>query len=45
MLVLHDDGERRFDFTAGAQQALSDAATHGWVIASVKNDWARVFSD
>ena len=45
MLVLHDDAEREFDYTAGAEQALSDAATHGWTVASIKNDWASVFSD
>ena len=45
MLVLHDDAEREFDYTAGAEQALSEAATHGWIVASIKNDWASVFSD
>jgi phosphoglycolate phosphatase-like HAD superfamily hydrolase len=45
MLVLHDDAEREFDYTAGAEQALSDAVTHGWIVASIKNDWASVFSD
>ena len=45
MLVLHDDAEREFDYIAGAEQALSDAATHGWIVASIKRDWASVFSD
>jgi hypothetical protein len=43
MLVLHDDAEREFDYTAGAEQALDHAAKSGWTIASIKNDWAAVF--
>jgi phosphoglycolate phosphatase-like HAD superfamily hydrolase len=45
MLVLHDDAEREFDYTAGAEKALEQAAKSGWTVASIKNDWARVFSD
>jgi phosphoglycolate phosphatase-like HAD superfamily hydrolase len=43
LLVLHDDAEREFDYTAGAEQALSQAATDGWTVVSIKNDWATVF--
>jgi FMN phosphatase YigB (HAD superfamily) len=43
LLVLHDDGEREFDYTSGAEQALERADTNGWTVVSVKNDWARVF--
>jgi phosphoglycolate phosphatase-like HAD superfamily hydrolase len=45
MLVLHDDAEREFDYTAGADKALEQAANSGWTVASIKNDWASVFSD
>jgi hypothetical protein len=45
MLVLHDDAEREFDYTAGAEKALEQAAESGWTVASIKNDWASVFSD
>ena len=45
MLVLHDDAEREFDYTAGADEALEQAAKSGWTVASIKNDWASVFSD
>jgi phosphoserine phosphatase len=44
LLVLHDDAEREFAYTAGAEQALDQAATDGWTVTSVKNDWATVFS-
>ena len=37
MLVLHDDAER------GAERALTQADANGWTVASIKNDWARVF--
>jgi hypothetical protein len=44
LLVLHDDAEREFDYTAGAEAALERAAADGWAVVSVKDDWARVFA-
>jgi hypothetical protein len=43
LLVLHDDGDREFDYTAGAEQALDQAARDDWTVVSVKRDWATVF--
>ena len=43
LLILHDDGEREFDYTSGAEQALEQAGTNGWTVVSMKNDWATVF--
>jgi phosphoserine phosphatase len=43
LLVRHDDAEREFDYTSGAEQALEKAETAGWIVVSVKNDWATVF--
>ena len=45
LLVLHDDADREFDYVAGAEKALDLAQTHGWTVASMRNDWATVFSD
>ncbi len=45
LLVLHDDAEREFDYTAGAERALEHAKTYGWTVVSMKNDWATVFGD
>jgi phosphoserine phosphatase len=45
LLVLHDDAEREFDYTAGAEQSLERANAEGWTVVSVKNDWATVFTD
>ena len=45
MLVLHDDAEREFDYTAGAERALDLAAAAGWSVVSLKNDWVTVFGD
>jgi hypothetical protein len=42
-LLLHDDAEREFDYTAGAEDALDRAAEKGWTIISIKDDWATVF--
>jgi phosphoglycolate phosphatase-like HAD superfamily hydrolase len=44
-LLLHDDPEREFDYTAGAEDALSRAAEKGWTVISIKDDWSRVFAD
>ncbi len=45
MLVSHDDGEREFAYTAGAQRALDMSADAGWVVAGMRDEWARVFAD
>jgi phosphoserine phosphatase len=44
LLVLHDDDEREFAYTGGAEQALEQAAAQGWTVASIKRDWASVFA-
>ena len=43
LLLLHDDAEREFDYTAGAEDALARAAEKGWTVISIKDDWSRVF--
>ena len=43
LLVLHDDAEREFAYTAGAEKALGQAEADGWTVVSIKNDWATVF--
>jgi phosphoserine phosphatase len=44
LLVLHDDAEREFEYTGGAEAALERAAADGWTVVSVRDDWARVFA-
>jgi len=43
LLVLHDDDEREFAYTGGAEKALAAADSSGWTVISMKNDWATVF--
>jgi phosphoserine phosphatase len=43
LLVLHDDAEREFAYTAGVENALEQARRDGWTVVSMKNDWATVF--
>jgi phosphoserine phosphatase len=43
LLVLHDDDEREFAYTSGAERALDQAASDGWTVISVKTDWFTVF--
>ena len=45
LLVLHDDQEREFGYTSGAEKALDRAAAQGWTVVSIKNDWNAVFAD
>jgi phosphoserine phosphatase len=45
LLVLHDDAEREFDYVAGAERALEQAAARDWTVVSIKNDWSTVFAD
>jgi hypothetical protein len=44
LLLLHDDDEREFAYTAGAESSLETAAAQGWTVVSIKDDWASVFS-
>jgi haloacid dehalogenase-like hydrolase len=44
LLVLHDDDEREFAYTAGAETALEQARARGWTVVSVKEDWDEVFA-
>ncbi len=43
LLVLHDDDQREFAYTSGAEQALERAARDGWTVVSIQRDWATVF--
>jgi phosphoglycolate phosphatase-like HAD superfamily hydrolase len=45
MLVCHDDADREFAYTAGAEKALDHAEKFGWTRASMRDDWRTVFSD
>jgi phosphoglycolate phosphatase-like HAD superfamily hydrolase len=45
LLVLHDDSDREFDYTAGAEKSLELAARDQWTVVSMKNDWMTVFGD
>ena len=44
LLVLHDDADREFAYTTGAETALQRAAADGWTVVSMKDDWTTVFS-
>ena len=43
LLVRHDDGEREFDYTSGAERALERAGEQAWTVVSMRDDWATVF--
>jgi phosphoglycolate phosphatase-like HAD superfamily hydrolase len=44
LLLLHDDDEREFAYTAGAERGLEHAEARGWTVVSMKRDWATVFA-
>jgi phosphoglycolate phosphatase-like HAD superfamily hydrolase len=43
LLVLHDDAQREFEYTSGAEQALETADKSGVTVISMKNDWTTIF--
>jgi hypothetical protein len=43
LLVLHDDGQREFAYTSGAEQALERAGSSGWTVVSMHDDFKVVF--
>ena len=43
LLVLHDDADREFAYTAGAEASLERAERDGITVVSMKNDWTTVF--
>ena len=43
LVVLHDDPDREFAYTSGAEQVLQRAASEAWTVVSMKDDWATVF--
>jgi hypothetical protein len=43
LLILHDDAEREFQYTAGAEQALERAGESGWTVVSMRDDWSTIF--
>ena len=45
LLILHDDLEREFDYTAGAEDALQRARNNAWTVVSVRTDWSTVFPE
>ncbi|MDH3683272.1 MAG: haloacid dehalogenase-like hydrolase [Acidimicrobiia bacterium] len=51
LLVNHDDAEREYAYESKAgtfdteETILETAARLGWTVASIRNDWATVFSD
>jgi hypothetical protein len=43
LLMLHDDEDREFAYTAGAEKSLARAERDGLTVVSMKNDWTTVF--
>lgn len=45
LLVLHDDAEREFAYTAGAEKSLERARAEDWTVVSIGNDWSTLFAE
>jgi len=43
LLIHHDDTDREFAYTAGAERVMQRAAENSWMVASMRADWSRVF--
>lgn len=44
ILLRHDDADREYAYDDGATEARELAAAQGWVVASIRDDFARVFA-
>jgi len=44
LLLNHDDAEREFAYTGGAEKALEKAGPSGWTVASMRDDFTTVFA-
>jgi len=44
LLINHDDSDREFEYTKGAEAALKAAKDQGWTVVSVRDDWHSVFA-
>jgi hypothetical protein len=43
LLLHHDDKEREFAYTSGAERVLQEASGQGWTVVSMRDDWKRMF--
>jgi phosphoserine phosphatase len=43
VIVNHDDDEREFAYTSGADASFAKARELGWTVVSMKDDWSTVF--
>jgi len=44
LLLVHDDDEREFAYTASAEKAVAKAKQLGWTLVSMKDDWSTIFA-
>ena len=45
LVIVHDDDEREYAYTAAAEKLHSAAAENDWTIVSVRDDWSAVFEE
>jgi phosphoglycolate phosphatase-like HAD superfamily hydrolase len=45
LVVVHDDDEREYAYTAAAEKLLDAARQGGWTMVSMKDDWKTVFKN
>jgi phosphoserine phosphatase len=45
LVIVHDDDEREYAYTAAAEKLLAAGAQGGWTMVSMKDDWKTVFSE
>lgn len=43
LLVVHDDADREFAYTAGAEKILAAVQQRGWTPVSMQQDWQLIF--
>ena len=45
LVIVHDDEEREYAYTAAAEKLLETGRQGGWTMVSMKDDWNTVFKE
>ena len=45
LVIVHDDADREYAVTSGAERILDVATSKDWQLVSMKNDWSHIYAE